>query len=165
MSMKKFKRIACLFDFNEESRRALVLAGAIALHGSAHLYVFHFMQQFASTAGFMLSNIPTYHNLFVDWADDESYRKALFNAVHNSLPLRLTVTTSFLYGARVPQIVSILRKVEADIFVMGIESKAQLWKLFFTPSIVKPIIRLAPCPVLTITKNMSDSRKDIYANL
>jgi hypothetical protein len=45
MPMKKFKRIACLFDFNEESRRTIVLSGALALHGSTHLYEFHFMQQ------------------------------------------------------------------------------------------------------------------------
>lgn len=150
MPPMNLKEIFCVFDFNQESRLALTFAGTLALHSSAHLHIIHLMEHFTTFAGFMLAGVPTYHNIFIDYANDESYLETLRNAVKCVVPQNVSIETHLLSSTRVKKIVEVLRESQADLCIIGLRNKTEWWKHLFSPSLTRRIINLAPCPVLAI---------------
>jgi len=144
------KEIFCVFDFNQESRLALTYAGALALQSTAHLHIVYVMEHFATFAGFMLAGVPTYHNIFVDYANYESYLKALRNAVKCIVPYNISTVIHILSGTRVQNIVDVLQESKADLCIIGLRNKTDWWKHLFSLPVTQRIITLAPCPVLAI---------------
>jgi nucleotide-binding universal stress UspA family protein len=150
VSFNNLKHIACVVDFNEESRMALSVAGTMARASSAELYAIHAIERLAAFSNLMLSVQPTYHTVFYDYANNESYRKALWDMMSTALPQCLSVTPHIVYGSRVQNIVDILQKCRADICIIGIRNKTEWWKHLFSLPVTRRIIDLAPCPVLAL---------------
>jgi nucleotide-binding universal stress UspA family protein len=150
MSLTSLKHIACVVDFNEESRMALSIAGTMALDSSAELYAIHIIERLAAFGNIMLSGQPTYHTVFFDYASDESYQKVLLAMMKHSLPQGISLIPYIVYGSRIQNIVDILRECQADLCVIGLRNKTEWWTHLFSLPVTRQIINLAPCPVLAI---------------
>lgn len=144
------KEIFCVFDFNQESRLALAYAGALALKFTAHLHIIYVMEHFAAFAGFMLAGVPTYHNIFFDYTNDQSYLGVLQNAVKSVVPQNISTVIHLFSSTRVQNIVNILQDSQADLCIVGFRNKTEWWKHLFSLPVTRRIINLAPCPVLAI---------------
>jgi nucleotide-binding universal stress UspA family protein len=150
VSLINLQHIACVVDFNEESRMALSVAGTMALDSSAELYAIHVIERLAAFGNSMLSGPLTSHTGFFDYANDESYQKALWDMMKHSLPQGISLIPYIVYGSRVQSIVDLLQKCRADLCIIGIRNKTEWWKYLFSLPVTRQIIELAPCPVLAI---------------
>jgi len=150
MQTINLKEIFCIFDFNKESQLALAYAGALAHNSATHLHIIYVMEHFATFAGFMLAGVPTYHNIFFDYASDASYLKVIQNAVKCVVPQNISTVIHLLSGTRVQNLLDVLRESQADLCIIGIRNKTEWWKHLFSLPVTRQFINLAPCPVLAI---------------
>jgi nucleotide-binding universal stress UspA family protein len=152
VSLINLKHIACVVDFNEESRLALSVAGTMALHSSAELCAIHIIERLVAFGNIMMSGQPTYHTGFFDYANDESSQRALLDMMKHSLPQGISLIPYIVYGSRIQNVVDILWKCQADLCVIGLRNKTEWWENILSPYWIQQIMRLAPCPVLSIPK-------------
>jgi nucleotide-binding universal stress UspA family protein len=152
MQPMNLKEIFCVYNFNQESQLALTCASALALHSMARLHIIYVMEHFTTFANFMMAGQPTYHNIFFDYASDESYLKALRDMMKHSLPQGISLIPHTVYGSRIQNIVNILRECQADLCIIGLRNKTEWWGNILSPYWIQQIMRLAPCPVLSIPK-------------
>jgi nucleotide-binding universal stress UspA family protein len=159
VSFINLKNIACIVDFREESRQALSVAGILAIHSTAEIHVIHIEEHIAAFAGFMLAGVPTYHNIFFDYTNDETYQRALQNIVQSVVPKNISTVIHLLSCANVKNIVAVLQESQADLCIIGHRNKTEWWENTFSPYWIKQIMHLAPCPVLSFPKNTSQVSK------
>jgi nucleotide-binding universal stress UspA family protein len=144
------RQIVCTFDFNEESRSALIIAGDLALRSSAHLHVVHLVPYHTLYGGLLMMNQPMVYSIYYDDLHDEGYKKVLEQAIMLSVPKNVKVSIHIFLGARVHQLMNFLQESQADLLVMGCVKKLSWWEKIFLPSLPQRIIPIAPCPVLVI---------------
>ena len=150
MSFNNVKHIACLFDFNEESRLVLSISGSLAVRSSAELYAIHVMEHFINVSGLMLGGVPTYHNYYIDDGGDEAYQKTLRRMIEESVPKNIPMVLRILYNPQVQTVLEVLRECQANLCVIDLKNKRTWGSYLFSPSMIQQIIRSAPCPVMTI---------------
>jgi nucleotide-binding universal stress UspA family protein len=150
MSLLNLRHIACVVDFNEESRMALSFAGTMARSSSAELYAIHIIERLAAFGNNMLSALPTYQTTLFDYASDESFQKSFRDMMKQSLPQDISLIPLIVYGSRTQNILDILRVFQVDLCIIGIRNHGAWWEHLFAPPVTKQIINRAPCPVLAI---------------
>jgi nucleotide-binding universal stress UspA family protein len=144
--MIEIKKILFPTDFSEYSTHALKYAVALADSFKAKLVVLHVCEH--PIAG---SGIEAYHFAVPEYVVDleQRERKAL-DALATELRERgVEVEPVFIIGKAYQEIVRTAKEREVDVIAMATHGNKGLSHLVFG-STAEKVVRLAPCPVLTV---------------
>ncbi len=138
--LKLFHRILCPIDFDENSLKALGMAGRLASQNAAELYLLHT----CSTAGI---SVP-------DWDTEEHSAKRRIKEIADrqlhDIRYDLFVTT----GDVAERVNAVQSGLKADLIVIGTHGRRGVPRLFLG-SVAERVIREAACPVLTVRQDNS----------
>lgn len=142
--MLPFRRIHCPTDFSEPSYKALKAANEFALHFSAVLVLVHVVP--------LVIDIPTSADFYspLDLLKAEAdAKKALQEVVEKRVSEKLRIRTKVVTGNPADEIVKIADDENANIIVIATHGLTG-WRRLIFGSVAEKVVRLAPCPVLTI---------------
>jgi nucleotide-binding universal stress UspA family protein len=147
--MKAFRRILHATDFSSASRPALARAIALARQSRAMLWVVHVRPPVVVPAGgdFSFALPGTYEA--IDRGARQYARKQLTALVSRAQKAGVRATALLLDGGPYEQIPRAARRLRADLIVIGTHGRTGLSKAFLG-SVAERLIRLAPCPILTV---------------
>jgi len=142
----KIKKILFPTDFSEYSNHALKYALALAENFEAKLYVLHVCEHPIAGAG-----IEAYHFAVPEYIVDLEQRE---RKVLDALAARLRdqgidVEPVFIIGKAYTEIVKAAKSFQVDVITMATHGSKGLSHFVFG-STAEKVVRLAPCPVLTI---------------
>ena len=141
--MLPFKKILYPTDFSEPSYEALKAANELALHFSAELCLVHVVSPDVQTSpdlagsGLVLQEI------------EALAEKSLQEVVKQRVPKELHTCQIVVLGEAADEIIRISEETKADIIVIATHGQTG-WRRFVFGSVAEKVVRLAPCPVLTI---------------
>jgi nucleotide-binding universal stress UspA family protein len=137
------KKILVPTDFSEGSEPAVQYAAMMARVIKAHVCLVHVIQPYAyaMTETF---NVVDHYSALKAIAEPmlDQARKGLQKA-------GLTVETDLLSGVAHREILEKARRIGADLIVMGTHGRSGVDHLLLG-SVAEKVVRLAPCPVLTV---------------
>lgn len=144
--MKDVKRILVATDFTEESKAALPPAVGLAELTGAEIFLVHVVPAVPHMATDVRTHfeVPEYERQLR--ADAEKRLKAF---AQGAFPVNVRVTTVIAHGNADEGILEEARKNSVDVIVLATHGRGKLRNLLFG-SIAEKVVRLAPCPVLTV---------------
>ena len=144
--MIEIKSILFPTDFSEYSNHALKYAVALAESFKAKLVVLHVCEH--PIAG---SGIEAYHFAIPEYVLDleQRERKALDVLVGQLCDKHLDIESVFIIGRAYHEIVKTAKEREVDVITMATHGSKGISHLVFG-STAEKVVRLAPCPVLTV---------------
>ncbi len=143
-----FKRILIATDFSDVSRRSLGYAVALARKYNAEAYVVHAP---SAPAREPIPLEPLPKDLDPQWLEAEKQMKqfveagAMGDISHHDLLTR---------GPVADVLASLIESEHIDLLVLGTHGRGGLKKLVLG-SVAEKMLRLVPCPVLTVGQNVS----------
>lgn len=142
--MLPLKKILCPTDFSEASYEALAAANELALHFSAQLCLVHVVTPVvqpatdpATTVWLALQEMET------------SAKNSLQELVKQRVPKELNVRQIVVFGEAADEIIRISEEEKVDLIMIATHGQTG-WRHFVFGSVAEKVVRLAPCPVLTI---------------
>lgn len=142
--MLPLRKILCPTDFSEPSYNALNAANELSLHFSAALVLLHVVP--------LVIDIPTSADFYtpsdVETAQARA-KEALQEVVEKRISEKVRIRTKVVVGDPGDEIVRTAADENADITVIGTHGLTG-WRRFIFGSVAEKVVRLAPCPVLTI---------------
>jgi nucleotide-binding universal stress UspA family protein len=141
------KRILWPTDFSEPSYAALKTAEELAQHFSAELVVLHVVPPIPTIpAGASLEGIfsPSYPLEMENQA-----REALRKVVERNISGKTKTEALVLHGNVGGEIVNVAKREHVDVIVIATHGSTG-WQRFLFGSVAEKVIRMAPCPVLSI---------------
>jgi nucleotide-binding universal stress UspA family protein len=146
MTAKLFSRILCPIDFDENSLKAVNLAGRLASQNAAQLYLLHVCATvFVPLGGPVTDRVAAEQS--AKRRMEEIAGQNLFN-----IDCQLYVTT----GDAAERITAVQAALEVDLIVMGTHGRRAVPR-FFLGSVAARVVREAACPVLTVRQDDSSS--------
>ncbi len=151
--MVSFQRILVPVDFSPSSERALEAGCTLARQFHAELHLLYVREDFHYV--FPEPGMPAYGT-----GEFLARQKAIAAAKLNALPLDLAdsesrVVRSARDGTPYAEIVNYATQKSIDLIVMGTHGHSGLTHLVLG-SVAEHVVRLAPCPVLTVRGVTSD---------
>ena len=178
-----FTPILVPVDFSDYSAEALEKAADIAAPFGSSLIVLHVtsaelgVHELAGRLGKQAADIPKLGTEAIQAACEQvietvvgPQREQDYEALQAFLPDRLAghqVELRVVFGRPFERIVETALKENAALIVMGTHGRSGLERVA-VGSVAERVIRLAPCPVLTVKAPSQESRswlKDLYASL
>ena len=141
------KKILCPTDFSEPSYEGLAAAVELASHFSAELSILHVVsapQPVTAGGGAPVFDYAGYLNEMTTSAE-----KGLADLIRDKIPEGIPVSSEVLEGNPADQIVAYARENGIDMIVMATHGLTG-WRRFIFGSEAEKVVRLSPCPVLTI---------------
>jgi nucleotide-binding universal stress UspA family protein len=145
-----FKKILCPTDFSKPSYEALKAATDLALHFAAELWIVHVIplvpvySSEPDTAFAASFDIPLYQQELSTQSE-----KALSDILHQRVPPELSTHTFVAMGDAAQQIIKTAEQEQVDLIVIATHGHTG-WGRFMFGSVAEKVVRLSPCPVLTI---------------
>jgi nucleotide-binding universal stress UspA family protein len=157
--MLTFKKILCPTDFSESSYEAIKTAGEIAFHFGSELYVLHVVSPVPVVP---LGAEPSAFNVSLYEQELEtSSKKSLEEIIHQLEWKDLKVRLIVLRGNAADEIVRIAQEENVDLIVIATRGRTGLDRFIFG-SVAEKVVRLARCPVLTITsQSPAEAKREI----
>ena len=140
-------RILVPTDFSTASDAALDFAKSIARTFNASLHLLHVFEDPVVTVGFTEAYAPLPPTTRVALVDDA--RRQLANRLSAEERERFDATTEVVSGASAMAIVEYAQDHAIDLIVMGTHGRTGVAHLLIG-SVAERVVRLAPCPVLTV---------------
>jgi nucleotide-binding universal stress UspA family protein len=138
--------IFCPTDFSEPSRAALQAATELAAHFGSEICLAHVVPVIPTLPPDpnYVFKVPEYERLL--HADAEKNLRTLSEEmIKQNVPVRTIVG----HGPAAEEIVRLAGQESADIIVISTHGSTG-WRHFVFGSVAEKVVRLAPCPVLTI---------------
>lgn len=152
--MLPFKKILCPTDFSKPSYEALKMANELALKFGARLYLLHVTAPVPiitatgtpMTAGIGPSefNVPFYQQELKTSAEEK-----LRELIKRKISKKLKVQPLVMHGNAADEIVRTAKKEKIGLIVIATHGETG-FRHFIFGSVAEKVVRLAPCPVLTI---------------
>jgi universal stress protein A len=146
--MTAIKRILVPVDFSAHSDRAIEYAITMGKHFGACVELFHVVEDPFESGGWgsevYMSDLDGLRQRAIDDAKARLER-CLSTPPAGSLPLVTTVRMGHVANT----IVEYAKTIQADLVVMGTHGRTGLAH-FIIGSVAERVVRLAPCPVLTV---------------
>jgi nucleotide-binding universal stress UspA family protein len=142
--MLPFKKILYPTDFSDPSYEALKAANELALHFSAELCVVHVVTPVTQPPA-----DPSGSGLLILQEMEKAARESLEGMVKKRIPKELLVRQIVVLGGAAEEIIQISEKERVDLIVIATHGQTG-WRHFVFGSVAEKVVRLAPCPVLTI---------------
>jgi nucleotide-binding universal stress UspA family protein len=145
-----FKRIVCAIDFSDASLHALNYGLSLAQEADAHLTVMHVIELPPDVA-LQVHETALGGRHFREYLAraEEDRRVRLNEVVPDSVRAYCTVDSLLATGRPYREILRIVEEQQADLLVIGIHGRGAVDRLMFG-STAEPLVRQAPCPVLTL---------------
>lgn len=146
LAVATFKKILVPVDFSAPSNLALDTAVALAKECDASLTLVHVYEPLAIAVpeGYQLFSEEQLNQMFAEFQRElaEQRRRA-------ELAGAPRVDTELLHGFAVSEIQNYAQQCHFDLIVMGTHGRRGLSHAFLG-SVAERVVRLAPCPVLTV---------------
>ena len=148
--MLPFNQILCPTDFSKPSLLALKDAGELALHFAAQLLVVHVIPplppQYPSVPPPFISSfdVTQYLEELAKSSED-----ALKEVVAQAVSPQVRAQTAVIIGDPAREIVRLAKDKPVDLVVIATQGQTG-WRHLLFGSVAEKVVRLAPCPVLTI---------------
>jgi nucleotide-binding universal stress UspA family protein len=145
-----FRKILCPTDFSEPSYAALKDAGELAGHFSAELLVIHVMPPVP--VPYPYPEPPVYPGFDVASYQQEMTlfsQNALKEVVAQKVSPQVCPLTTVVIGDAAQEIIRLAEQEQVDLIVIATHGQSG-WRYFVFGSVAEKVVRLAPCPVLTI---------------
>jgi universal stress protein A len=139
---RNFTTIIVPTDFSYASDAALGYARMLAARFGASLHLLHVVDEPGSWSE-VYAAIPDIR----DRLSADAARR--LEAMAACLPPALQATSAVVCGAPVPTIVKVAESQGADLIVMGTHGRRGMGHVLLG-SVAERVVRLAPCPVLTV---------------
>jgi len=145
--MLPIKKIFCPTDFSKPSYEALKTANELALHFSAELTLIHVVSPIPTVPA---SPAPKGFNFLSYQQEIEASAKKLLEQVtQEKISREIKSRIMVIQGNPADEIVRMAAVGNADMIVIATHGLTG-WRKFIFGSIAEKVIRLAPCPVLSI---------------
>jgi universal stress protein A len=159
--MLPFKKVLCPTDFSQHSYEALKVANELALKFGARLYLLHVIAPvpiITATGTPMTAGIgPSEFNVpFYQQELKTSAVRKLRELVKRRIPKKLKVQSIVVHGNAADEIVRTAKKEKIGLIVIATHGETG-FRHFIFGSVAEKVVRLAPCPVLTIRSRGSGS--------
>ncbi len=145
--MLPIKRILWPTDFSEPSYAALKTAEELAQHFSAELVVLHVVPP--------IPVLPTKNSLEGIFSPsyplemESQAREALMKLVERNISGKTKTEALVLHGNVGAEIVNVAKRENVDVVVIATHGSTG-WQRSIFGSVAEKVIRMAPCPVLSI---------------
>jgi len=150
--MKMIKRIVVPVDFTDFSRRAADYAVMLARRFKAKVVLVHVIEPFTYDINETMWVVDHYTAL-------QAIAKRLLAQQQKAVSRKgVAARTVLLRGRPSYEIVEEARKRRADLIVMGTHGRTGLEHVVLG-SVAERVVRLAPCPVLTIGSGKAPKRR------
>lgn len=147
------KRILVPLDFFEPSKRAACFAREWAKLFSAHIYLLHVIEPVTFLSG--MEDLP----LAMPRRDVAQIAKnALEKIARGALPDKTSVSVLVRKGKAYDQIVKTAMSLKIDLIIIPTHGYRG-WERAMLGSTAERVVRLAPCPVLTIRRRSKVQKK------
>jgi len=147
--MRVFRRILHATDFSSASRPALAKAIALAGQNRAPLQIVHVLAPLVLPAGGDFAFLPAETYDAIDRRARQHVDKQLAALVGRARKAGVRTTATLLEGAPHEQVPRAAKRARADLIVIGTHGRTGVSKLLLG-SVAERIVRLSPCPVLTV---------------
>lgn len=147
--MRVFRRILHATDFSGASRPALARAIDLAHRNHAALRVVHALPPLTLAVGGDVAFVPPKTYDGIERRARQHAQKRLAALVGRARKAGVRTTALLLDGAPHEQILRAARRMRADLIVIGTHGRTGVAKVFLG-SVAERLVRLAPCPVLTV---------------
>jgi nucleotide-binding universal stress UspA family protein len=152
--MLPFKKILCPTDFSEPSYEAIKTAGELAYHFGSELYIVHVIAP-VPVIPVSIGPEPSAFNVSLYEQElDVSSKRALEEVVNQLESKELKTHLIALRGDPADEILRTVDEENVDLMVIATRGRRGLDRLIFG-SVAEKVVRLATCPVLTITRGPS----------
>lgn len=145
--MIQMKNVLFAADFSDSSQNALRYATSFAREYGAKLWAVHVVDEAANAVCYDMMAGQLLDDLRTDL--EQKAREKMERLVPPDKAAGLTWEGVVRKGAPAKEIVDMAEEVEADIIVCGTHGRTGLKHLLFG-SVAETVVRLAPCPVLTV---------------
>lgn len=145
--MFPLKKILCPTDFSEPARLAIDVACELAARFRARLLVLHAVSPLAA-----LPQPDTFQSFDISAYLEEmlaSARRTMDLLIKEKVPSGVSVDTMILTGSPWEEIVHVAGDQGVDLVVIATHGLTG-WRRFVFGSVTEKVVRLSPCPVLTI---------------
>ncbi|HEY5649576.1 MAG TPA: universal stress protein [Nitrospiria bacterium] len=141
--MKKIKKILVPVDFTEHSDRAVDLAADMAGAFHARITLLHVIEQFTYSVTDTILVVDHYRAL-------REVAEPLMEGLQKKLIRRkMKVEAEIVRGNPAQQIIKKARNQGSDLVIMGTRGRTGI-KHVVLGSVAEKVVRLAPCPVVTV---------------
>jgi nucleotide-binding universal stress UspA family protein len=141
--MLPFEKILYPTDFSEASYEALKAANELAAHFSAELFIVHVVSPDVQTSPDLAGSGLALQEI------EALAEKSLQEVVKQRVSKELHVRQIVALGEAADEIIRISEERKADLIVIASHGQTG-WRRFVFGSVAEKVVRLAPCPVLTI---------------
>jgi nucleotide-binding universal stress UspA family protein len=143
--MIEIKKILFPTDFSEYSQFALKYAAALAESSRAKLYVMHVHERPVG------SGLEAYHYAVPEYdaGIEKSERESLDQVVGKLRSRGVDADPVFIVGRAYVEIVNTAKELDVDLITLATHGRKGLSHVVFG-STAEKVVRLAPCPVLTV---------------
>ena len=152
---RNFTTIIVPTDFSRASDAALGYARMLAARFGASLHLLHVVDEPGSWSE-VYAAIPDIR----DRLSADAARR--LEAMASCLPPPVRASSAVVCGAPVPSIVKEAETRGADLIVMGTHGRRGMGHLLLG-SVAERVVRLAPCPVLTVRESRADRTVEVSA--
>jgi nucleotide-binding universal stress UspA family protein len=144
--MIEIKKILFPTDFSEYSQHALRYAAALAESFKAKLYVMH-----ACEHPFVGAGMEAYHFSVPEFSAEvqEQEKKTLEQITEELRAQKIDAESLFVIGKAYLEIVKCAKELEVDVITLATHGHKGISHFVFG-STAEKVVRLAPCPVLTV---------------
>lgn len=154
--MVEIKRIVCPVDFSDFSRRALDHAIALARWYDAGVTVVHVYSAGVPSAMFAPGASAAAEPVVLSAVDPDAMRQQLTAFANVEGGGTIAIDVQLAQGTVWREIVSLADAVRADLLVLGTHGRSGFERLLLG-SVTEKILRVAPCPVLTVPRAAPDA--------
>ena len=146
--MIAIRNILVATDFSAPSEAALVYGRNFARTFLANLHVLHVVDDVASRVVDLTGAMPNLGQLQMELEADAQQRLHAFltDDDRQSLKVRAATATS---ASPAQAILNYAKEAEIDLLIIGTHGRTGMARLFMG-SVAQQVVRLAPCPVLTV---------------
>jgi universal stress protein A len=147
--MKVFRHILHATDFSSASRPALAKAIALARQNRAPLSIVHALAPTVMPVGGDMAYLSPRTYEVIDQNARRYAHKHLAALAGRAKRAGVRTTALLLDGAPHEQIPRAVRRTRADLIIIGTHGRTGFSKVLLG-SVAERVIRVAPCPVLTV---------------
>ncbi|MGC9529660.1 MAG: universal stress protein [Candidatus Bipolaricaulaceae bacterium] len=153
----KLTRILCPTDFSDPALHAVRVAGRVARQFDAELLLVHVVTPLPPVTA---PPAPaTYDVAAFERQLEETARQTLNQLIEQELQGCGRVRPLVVQGPAAEQVTKVAEKQAVDLIVIATHGRTG-WRRFIFGSVAEKVVRLAPCPVLTVPPPHEQRQED-----
>lgn len=141
----KMQKILCPVDFSDASKKALRWARSLAESQGSEIVLLHVIEPYVLPIEYGLAPMP---HIELDEQAKKNALDGLQKLAASELP-KIKVQTLVQFGRAADVVVTLAKEKAADLIVIATHGRTGVSRMFLG-STAERVVRLAPCPVLSV---------------